>query len=147
MLELLRERFGESSGPDYTVDYRETVSAFEALVDSDPVTVDGDASELVERFEAICSDYCDISAEVERAAAEVTEDGEVTLWTVTGNEKLSEWQRENQGVVTEIESLNDRFDRLIEDLDAEDSALDEEGPIAEVNSFYRNLSHAEWLTP
>ncbi|MFC6873857.1 hypothetical protein [Halobellus marinus] len=146
MLDWLRERIGGSEGVDYTVDYAETRAAFESFVRGEGVTTDGDTEELIERFEGILSRYDEISAEVESATNEITEDGEVTLWDTVGNEQLPEWQEENPTLVAELESLNEEFDQLIEELNPDESAIDEGGPITEVNAFYRKLNNAGWLT-
>lgn len=146
MLDWLPNRGEDDEGTEYDVDYQRTVSAFGALLDSDGMAFDGEKSELLDEFDDIVSRYDDISSEIERAANEVTEDGEVTLWDTIGNDRLPEWQRENQAVVTEIEALDDQFEQLIDELDPDESKIDEAGPLATVNSFYEKLNNASWLT-
>lgn len=143
MFDWFRGDDGESDSEEYNFDRQKTVPDFESLLSSDGITVEGNREEIVEKFDDIVARYNEISPEIKRAHEEIGEGEKVTL--LGEFEQLPEWQEENQCLVTEIESLWDQFQQLIQKIEWDESKFEEDPPSTEIDSFSNKLSDAKNL--
>ena len=146
MIDWLRDLVGTEDDETEEIAPGETIDAFERFLESEDVTVKQDNADLVDQFADIVGRYDDIRPEIRRAREEIGDGDSLSLYDVVRNEEFDSWQEDNQSTLAEIESLNEDFRRLLEDIDLNESEIDTSGPISEVNRFYKQVHDAVWLT-